>query len=328
MDISQQILDTTASYGGGDSTQPTFNRLRYVKHGATAEALDLGVLDEQDLLIDGIVGSESGTSTIYYRFRTDQLMQLAARIVPAEISPHGPSSTALSQASRPPRRNDPYDARDPFSPLYLYLAVSLTDGDGKQILTEFDSFVPFATQPQGASQMLGASEIGYVESGYWQTGYGEYDGVFTSVVLPVFYFPEFDATVIQQLIETQTTETQTISGPIYTPPTFVYQPVEPALAALLTAVQPQGEFTLAVSSSQWPAIPYTLQLALRVPKRLRGTILRRLDAQGRIPIKALQAEATLRFDALGRIPRRQELEGPGLIQFLLSGSLQRVSPFS
>ncbi|MEB3235363.1 MAG: hypothetical protein VKM98_08035 [Cyanobacteriota bacterium] len=328
MDVSQAILDIIATYGSGDSTKPSLNRPRHVKHGSSTQALDLGVLDEQDLLINGIVGSESGSSTIFYRFKTDRLMQVAARIVPVEISPHGPFSTASPQASRPAKRGDSSDSRDPFSPLYLYLAVSLTDQNGKPIETGFDSFTPLAARSEGPSQALVASGIGYVADNYWQAGYAEQDGVTVGVVLPIFYFSEFDPIVIQGLLDTQTVQTQTVLGSISTPPLFIHLPIEPALAPLKAPVQSNGEFTLAVSSSQWPAIAYTLQLALRVPKRLRGTILRGLDGQGRLPIRALQGDATLTFDALGRIPRRQEVEGPSLVQLLPSGLLQRTSPFA
>lgn len=324
IDISRQILDSASAYGGSDVTQPSFNRTRYVRHGSVSEALDLGVLDDQDLFIDGEVGGAHGSSTIFYRFRTKEPHQIAARLVPVESTSLGIARLSSTRNSRPPRRQASAAARQPFSPLYLYIAISLTDASGQSIETRdsaFDQRSESSEPPRFADVDV---EIGYAATGYWENGYAEQDGATVAVPTPILYFSEFEAVTVSALLENEAVEVQTVFGTFFVSPVLAYRPIDAGRIRLSSPLSPAGEFTLAVSSSQWSSIPYTLQLVLRGPASLRGTALLRLDAIPRLPVKALSGEITVRIDTLGFIPRSLAIQGAANLELRPSAAITSI----
>jgi hypothetical protein len=82
MDQSPAVQALVASYGGSDSTRPDFNYQRYVQFFSTHEPRDLGQLTEGALVLEGLVGAQSGTQTLFFRFHAPRPARIGLRQVP------------------------------------------------------------------------------------------------------------------------------------------------------------------------------------------------------------------------------------------------------
>ena len=67
------------SYGGSDDTSPSFNRQRYVFHASRYEPKDLGIVAKTGLAIDGKIGAESGTQTLFWRLEVREQSRIEIR---------------------------------------------------------------------------------------------------------------------------------------------------------------------------------------------------------------------------------------------------------
>lgn len=70
VDQSIQHLATLRSYGGADSTAPSFIRPQYVRYNSIAKAQDLGAIASLDAIVSGTVGAEAGAPTLFFRVET------------------------------------------------------------------------------------------------------------------------------------------------------------------------------------------------------------------------------------------------------------------
>jgi hypothetical protein len=312
---------TDRGYGSSDIAAPSFNRTQYVKHGSIHEPLDLGLLGDVDVFIDGAAGGEHGSHTIFYVFRTDQPLRVGARILP----PGERSSTRQQEGEQWDQTN-------------LYISVNATDASQRRLESGDKVFLPESNLPAArfGSRRI---ELGYASSNYWESGYANDDGLYQEVAGPINYvtnFGELAAGADFAPAFTTFTVFYVDSGyweDDYTVSTasVIVEPIIELLpdirAALRSAVQPAGTFTLAVSNSQWTEIPYTLQIALRLRRDLRGIAGLRLDAKGRIPVSDASGTAELLLLPAGFIPRNKALSGEALLQLKPRAALWRTSPF-
>jgi hypothetical protein len=312
---------TDRGYGSSDIAAPSFNRTQYVKHGSIHEPLDLGLLGDVDVFIDGAAGGEHGSHTIFYSFRTDQPLRVGARILPP--------------GERSATRQQPGEQWDQTN---LYISVSVTDASQRRLESGDKVFLPESNLPAArfGSRRI---ELGYADSSYWKSGYSNDDDLYQEVTGPINYvtnFGELAAGADFAPAFTTFTVFYVDSGyweDDYTVSTasVIVEPIIELLpdvrAALRSAVQPAGTFTLAVSNSQWTEIPYTLQIALRLRRDLRGIAGLRLDAKGRIPVSDASGTAELRLLPAGFIPRNKVLIGEALLQLKPRAALWRTSPF-
>lgn len=141
------------AYGGSDCTAPSFNNPRYVRYSSVHRSRDFGLVGNFYAEIDGLVGAEVGSSSLFFSFS----LAGAARV-----------------AVRKPELNRYTDQ---------YISVSLRNENGDPI--------PIGVGGAAASPALTTtvqtldpvvSEGGYALSGYWESGYAEYDD--TTIALP------------------------------------------------------------------------------------------------------------------------------------------------
>ncbi len=64
---SEAIEALRKSYGGSDNTQPSFLRPQYVQHNSPHKARDFGMRDNLSAVISGVVGSETGAATLFFK---------------------------------------------------------------------------------------------------------------------------------------------------------------------------------------------------------------------------------------------------------------------
>lgn len=69
-DQSAQQEAFRRSYGGSDSTAPSFNRPQYVKYNSLLKSRDFGRLDNFGATLTGVVGGHTGRSTLFFRVET------------------------------------------------------------------------------------------------------------------------------------------------------------------------------------------------------------------------------------------------------------------
>lgn len=152
MDQSVSELATRAAYGGSDIAAPSFNRPRYVRYGSVNTPGDLGQLQDIKLELQGVVGSESGTSTLFFAFETT---------LPARIG------------LRKVRLNTYTDQ---------YISISLSNDIGP-IPIGVDNFAGSSALDLSDLQEIPllALDLGYVACGYWERGYAENDCLQVSV---------------------------------------------------------------------------------------------------------------------------------------------------
>lgn len=147
MDQSAAEVAIARAYGGSDSTESNFNRPAYVRFGSVHEPRDFGVVETLRLDIQGRVGAESGTQTLFFSFTTNK-----------------PAKIGLRRVRLNPRTDQ-------------YITIALRDPDGRQVPLGIDGYASSRLNDDfQIEQSLPVSvDIGYVECGYWDTGYAEYD---------------------------------------------------------------------------------------------------------------------------------------------------------
>lgn len=147
MDQSASVAVITRSYGGSDSTKPSFNRPEFVRFGSRQNARDLGAHVGLDVRIEGPIGGECGSQALFFKFSTTQPCRIGARLL------HG----------------DRYTNQ--------YISISLRDSADNPLPLGVDGFVGSSTyELQGArADSLELLEAGYVLRDYWQAGYAVYD---------------------------------------------------------------------------------------------------------------------------------------------------------
>jgi hypothetical protein len=265
MDQSVAELAARAAYGGSDATVPSFNFPAYVRFASVHEPRDFGVVETLKLDLQGLVGAESGTQTLFFSFTLAQPAKIGLRRI----------------------RLNPYTDQ--------YISTSLRDGGGNQIPLGVDGFARSGIDDAFAFEILEPIEvdIGYVNCGYWDNGYAEYDCF--RVPLPA----------------------RNLSGD-------PEDPFEPIDAELL----PAGEYVFTVSSSQWPKLPYRIQLVAAPQPALSGTAGGRLDGSARLTLNLLAGAAGGRLDLQGAIQRELNLSGGADLVLAPTATLDRQSPFS
>lgn len=152
MDQSASLLQTVNAYGGSDRVTPSFNRTQYVRYGSVHGPKDLGAFAAADLVVSGVVGSESGAPTLFFRFTLTE----AARI---GVEPHAVNS-----------RTDPYlqyELRSLSADTWLRVedhpVVSWQESSSETEVFDLGTGINTAENNR------------YVVLGYWDIGYAEGD---------------------------------------------------------------------------------------------------------------------------------------------------------
>lgn len=256
MDQSSAVQALVASYGGSDSVAPNFNCSRYVRFFSIHEPRDLGEIPEGALVLDGLVGAQSGTQTLFFRFHALLPARIGLRKVPL----------------------NPYTDQ--------YIALGLSDPDGNNIPIQPEA--PPASQIFTTEVRSGAVALelqpGYLEADYWDEGYAEAEGLVLN---------------IPPAISTEFGTTQEIDS----------------LVAAAGALRPAGTYTITVSSSQWPQLPFRLQLIARPSEELHATGTLVIDPTGRLGLFDLDGLAEFQVDATGHLARLYTLGADLLISY-------------
>jgi hypothetical protein len=79
---TEEINSLYASYSGSSSpTQPSFLRPGFVKHNSVSKSRDLGRVDNLSVVINGSIGSQAGTNTLFFKVETNGAAGLQSVIV-------------------------------------------------------------------------------------------------------------------------------------------------------------------------------------------------------------------------------------------------------
>jgi hypothetical protein len=264
MDQSPAKVALYGAYGGSNSTVPSFNWPAYVRFASVHEPRDFGVVTTLRLDLEGLVGAESGTQTLFFSFTLLEPAKVGLRRV----------------------RLNPYTDQ--------YISIGLRDSDGKQVPLGADGFARSSINDRLEFEVLAniPTEIGYVECGYWDKGYAEYD---CFVVFP---------------------PARNLDG-------AADDPFDPLDAEPL----PEGKYVFTVSSSQWPKLPYRIQLVAAPQLSLSGEAGGRLDGSGRLTLTLLSGAAGGTLSPVGAIQRELSLSGVAEFSLKPSATLARQSPF-
>jgi hypothetical protein len=260
MDVSPRITEIVGGYGGSDRVAPNFSTTRYVRYGSTTDPLDLGGLPGGDVILDGVIGGESGANTLYFKFRLNEPARLAARIVPLQ------------------RYRDQY----------ISLSLADEEGDWRAAGGEGYATLPFPFIPDELTESI-LNAQSYVNSNYWAEGYALSEG----------FSDRLAATTIR-------TDARLIP---------------------VSDIMPSGLYRVVVSSSQWPALPFRLQLSSRGAVRLSGDADLALSASLRTSLVRLGGSVTLPITPTARIRGQRRLSGEAGLALAPAGTLSRVSPF-
>lgn len=144
MDQSQSVLEVIRSYGGSDSTTPSFNRQAYVKYNSIHAPKDFGVVSGIKLDLEGLVGAQSGTQTLFFSFTILEPARIGLRRI----------------------RLNPYTDQ--------YISIGLRSEEAVLQLG-FDGFVGSELVPIEIMTAPTRIEMGYTTCGYWETGYAVLD---------------------------------------------------------------------------------------------------------------------------------------------------------
>ena len=152
MDQSAAQLEVIRAYGSSDVASPSFDYPRYVKHASVHQPYDLGKVDAFDATLQGMIGAESGSQTLFFSFETLSPARIGLRMVCGNDYEH------------------------------QYTELTLSDDSG-QIPLGIDSFAnsTLLSPLQVATVSETVISLSYVASGYWTTGYAFNDGASYSV---------------------------------------------------------------------------------------------------------------------------------------------------
>jgi hypothetical protein len=250
LDQTKQWRETTATYGGSDSTQLSFNAPRYVRFASVHEPRDFGAVGSISLDLQGLVGAQSGTQTLFFRLTAKEECRLGMRKVPIN------------------RYTD------------QYISIGLSGEEVGLIDLQEDFEADIQT-----SQI----DLGYVTCGYWETGYAELDCQFAELE---------QGSIAQQ-----------------------------ELGYLGDKICPPGRYIFTVSSSQWPKLPFHVQIAVATPPVLFGIATQSTDAFGSIGLKSLAGVATMESAPVLVLGTDKRLTGIATNETKPQGRIQRTSPF-
>lgn len=153
MDQSPQIIATVLAYGGSDNTAPSFNRGRYVRHGSIHDPAPLRSVPPSGLSLNGMVGAESGSQTLFFRISVLQEARVAVQHVPL----------------------------NPYTDQYIQVALKSPEGDDLPINQSASGETSFVITA-GESSVPVETQIGYLVDDYWDVDYALYED--TSLAIP------------------------------------------------------------------------------------------------------------------------------------------------
>lgn len=85
LDQSAQQEAYRRSYGGSDSTAPSFLRPQYVHYNSLTKSRDFGRLDNFGANLTGVIGGHSGSATLFFRLETTEIAKIG--IVKRAVNP-------------------------------------------------------------------------------------------------------------------------------------------------------------------------------------------------------------------------------------------------
>jgi hypothetical protein len=264
MDQSESEVRSTAHYGSSDNTRPSFNRMSYVRYGSVNTPRDLGKLDNVLIDLDGLVGAESGTQTLFFEFELTKRSRVGLRRIPI----------------------NPYTDQ--------YVSLFFNTDDKKPIPLGLDNFATFGSIVDQVFFVIVIVDIGYVLCGYWDSGYAENDCQFIQVVVPVI-----------EPIKSEDDPFESIYGD-YLPP---------------------GIYRFLISSSQWPELPYRVQLKILGEPNLAGDATMSLEPTTRLPVSPLGGVIDMSAQSTGRLAVVIDLSGELGLETRPVATIDRVSPF-
>jgi len=274
VDQSPAVQALVAGYGGSDSTLPNFNRPQYVRFASIHDSRDLGQIPAEGVVLDGLVGAQSGTQTLFFRFHSPQPARIGLRRV--LLNPYTDQYIALGLRGPDGLLIPVQPDAPPTPPGDTFRLVS--DGGFSNLA---EGYARNGYWDEGGS---GAPPQGHVEDGYWDDDYSviDFGGGYSVVDLK----EGEDLILVPPVISLEFGAAQEVDS----------------LAIAAAEQRPPGIYTVTVSSSQWPQLPFRLQLLVRADRDLRGVADFTIQGTGRL-LFDLGGVAAFRIDAVGRLAR-------------------------
>lgn len=275
MDESANLIDIVRSYGGSDVAAPSFNRMRYTRHGSVHEPLDLGAVERLNTVIEGNIGAESGTQTLFFSFETLCPSRIGLRLIHLQ----------------------------PYTDQYISIGLSGENGliplgiDGFAGST-IDEFLEVVTS---ADVVL---DLGYATCGYFVP---RVEALYPDIAP----YTELDCSSL--------TIPGVSVGEVFDPDENFDSPYGAKL--------PEGRYGFTVSSSQWPQLPYCIQVAVVPAGELEGVALGQSLPTGRLSQGSIAAVATMQSLANGLVSTGAKLVGVATLESRSTGTLTRTSPY-
>lgn len=172
-----------------------------------------------------------------------------------------------------------------------YVSVFLTNEAGTVALATDglgDSPAPAASDL--AASVVPTFDLGYVLCGHWATGYCENDCRLSSDVAA-------DSGVA------------VTGGPV------------------LEEILPAGTYSIVISNSEWPGLPYRFQLSVNPPGELSGACDLQNETYGNLALAKLEGKAEMRAAPAGALVRQVALSGIAVTEARPSGTITRTSPY-
>lgn len=270
MDESASQVEIVNRYGGSDVAAPSHNRMRYTRHGSVHDALNLGPVDRLNTVIDGMVGAESGTQTLFFEVQSQHPSRIGLRLI----------------------RSKPY--------IDQYISTTLSSEGGPLVLGP-DGFAGSTIASAGES---GATQDVVLDLGYVNCGY--------------FERPADGSTYTEQ------------DCSFFTVPGITTDPVfstDANFDSPYGAVLPAGPYRFTVSSSQWPQLPYCIQIVVIPVGRLAGVATCQSIPRGRLSLSELASTVQLSSLASARLSQGTKLAGVSDMEARPVGVVTRTSPY-
>lgn len=255
------------SYGGSDATAPSFNRSRYVRYASVHTPRDLGSVRELRLDLEGSIGAQSGTQSLFFRLRTLEPARLGFRRVKIN------------------RWTD------------QYIELSLRGEDGS-IPLGADGFANSQAVDLQAFEILSPPtlvELGFVACGYWARGYADFDCA-------------------------------TVEAPSTTVLGAVSDPNE-AFGSPFGQLMPAGEYFFVVTSSQWPQLPYRVQIAVAPQPELSTEVEMSAEPSAHLALLSLSLDLNMESRVDARLVQTPPLQAAVEMEAQPVGVLERLSPY-
>ena len=178
-----------------------------------------------------------------------------------------------------------------------YITLSL-QGESGPIALGADGFADSQIVDLQALEILSPPaliDIGYVDCGYWETGYCEFDCQFT----------ESSSAIVLGAVEDA-------SLPLRSP---------------FGALMPPGEYRFVVTSSQWPKLPYRIQIAVVPQPDLAATIEMQSLPSARLSLSPTSAEVAMEASIAAHLVQTPPLQSTIESEALITATLERLSPY-